>query len=128
MANGFGLGSGASRPGAFPGVSPDGLREHEGTFSLRTLWRCVGHTRRVMSRFAPADLILGAACYLTRMACACGDAMAEKKQPAARIHDVGLHAERGSAGPTPATANTTISLQAKTQRTRPAGLRIRRSS
>ena len=27
MADGFGLGSGASRPGALPGVSPDGLRE-----------------------------------------------------------------------------------------------------
>ena len=27
----LGLGSGAPRPGALPGVSPDGLREHEGT-------------------------------------------------------------------------------------------------
>ena len=31
MADGLGLGPGASRPGALPGVSPDGLHEHEGT-------------------------------------------------------------------------------------------------
>ena len=37
MADGFGLGSGASRPGALPGASPDGLREHDGTFSPRTV-------------------------------------------------------------------------------------------
>jgi hypothetical protein len=54
--------------------------------------------------------------------------MAEKKQPAARIHDVGLHAGLVALAATPATANTTISMQAKTQRTRPAGLWIRRSS
>ena len=50
------------------------------------------------------------------------------RQPAARIHDVGLHAGRGSAGRDAGHRSTTISRQDKTQRSRSTGLRIRRSS